>query len=91
MKTTRRLTRLLILAVLTAAAAGCTVLTYTGPSGDRFSRASLGATTAISSLSVETGTNGLRKIEMQGYQNDSNQALGAVTEAAVRAALKGAQ
>lgn len=91
MKTTRRLTHLTLLALSTAAVAGCTVLTYTGPSGERFSRASLGATTAISSLSVETGTNGLRKIEMQGYQNDSNQALGAVTEAAVRAALNGAQ
>ena len=80
-----------LLAVLTAAAAGCTVLTYTGPSGERFSRGSFGSTTAISSLTVETGTNGLRKIEMQGYQSDSNQALGAVTEAVVRAALKGAQ
>lgn len=75
-------------AVLAVAAAGCTVLTYTGPGGEKFSRASLGATTSISSLAVETGTNGIRRIEMQGYRNDSNQALSTVTEAVVRAALQ---
>jgi len=90
-KTTCRFTRFTLLAVLAAALAGCTVLTYTGPSGERFSRSSLGATTAISALKVETGTNGLRRIDMQGYQSDSNQALGTVTEAAVRAAVRGAQ
>ena len=91
MKMTRRITVVTLLTLFTAAVAGCTVLSYTGPSGERFSRTSLGSTTSISSLAVETGTNGLRKIEMQGYQSDSNQALGTVTEAAVRAALKGAQ
>lgn len=90
MKMIRGLTRLLVTALL-CAAAGCTVLTYTSPSGERFTRGSLGATTAISSLAVETGTNGVRRLEMQGYQNDSNQALGSVTEAAVRAALQGAR
>ena len=71
--------------------AGCTMLTYTSPSGEQFSRRSLGSTTAISSLAVETGTNGLRRITLQGYQNDPNQALTTVTEAAVRAAVQGAK
>ena len=70
-------------------ACGCTMLTYQGPNGERFTRSALGSTTAISSLTVETGTNGLRRVEMQGYASDSNQALGTVTEAAVRAALQG--
>jgi hypothetical protein len=69
-------------------ASGCTVLTYTGPNGERFSRSSLGTSLAIASLSVESGTNGLRRVELQGYQNDAAQALGTVTEAAVRAALE---
>src|SRR3954464_4513702 len=67
---------------------GCQVLTYHSPTGERFSRSSLGANTAIASLTVESGTNGLRRVEMQGYQNDSSQALGSVTEAAVRAAIQ---
>jgi hypothetical protein len=67
---------------------GCQVLSYTGPNGEHFSRTALATTTSIASLSVETGTNGIRRVEMQGYQNDSVQALGIVTEAAVRAALQ---
>ena len=66
----------------------CQVLTYTSPSGEQLSRSSLGANTSISSLTVEVGTNGLRRVELHGYQNDSSQALGAVTEAAVRAAIQ---
>ncbi len=67
---------------------GCQSLTYTSPSGERFSRSSLGNATVISALTVESGTNGLRRVELHGYQTDSTQALGTVTEAAVRAALK---
>ncbi len=66
---------------------GCSVLSYTGPAGEHFSRCCLGSKTAIASLSVETGTNGIRRVELQGYQSDANQALGTVTEAAVRAAV----
>jgi len=66
---------------------GCQVLTYRGAQGERLTRASLGGTTAVSSLSVEMSTNGLRRVELKGYQNDGAQALGTVTEAAVRAAL----
>ena len=69
----------------------CQVLTYTGPNGERLSRSSLGANTSISSLAVEVGTNGLQRVELHGYQNDSSQALGAVTEAAVRAAIQSAK
>jgi hypothetical protein len=67
---------------------GCQVLTYSGPNGERFSRRVLGTTTAIASLSVEADTNGVRRVELHGYTNDAAQALGTVTEAAVRAALQ---
>src|SRR4051812_3339383 len=67
---------------------GCQVLTYTSPTGERFSRSSFGANTSIHSLSVESTTNGVRKVHLNGYQNDNSQALGAVTDAAVKAALQ---
>src|SRR5438093_583533 len=67
---------------------GCQVLTYTGPSGERFTRSSLGANTVLSSLALETGTNGVRRVELRGYQNDTAQTLGAITEAAVKAAIQ---
>ncbi len=89
-KARRRRERLVRFAVLTAACLivqGCTMVSYTSPSGERFMRSSFGATTAIAALSVESGTNGVRRVEMHGYTNDANQALGTVTEAAVRAAL----
>ena len=72
-------------------ATGCQVLTYSSPTGERFTRTSFAASTAISSLSVESATNGIRRVELRGYTNDSSQALGAVTEAAVRAAIQGAK
>ena len=51
-------------------------------------RSSFGASTAIAALRVEAGTNGLRSVRLEGYRNECEQALGAVTEAAVRAALR---
>jgi hypothetical protein len=66
----------------------CTVLTYSGPNGERFARSSLGSSVGIDSLEVEADTNGIRRVRMEGYRNDSNQALTTVTEAAVRAALQ---
>jgi len=78
-------------ALLALLCTACQVLTYDGPNGERLSRSSLGANTSISSLAVEVGTNGLRRVELHGYQNDSSQALGAVTEAAVRAAIQSAK
>ena len=82
-------TRVTLVTLLTIVASGCQVLTYRGPSGETFTRSSLGANTSVSSLVVESDANGLRRVEMRGYQNDSNQALGTVTEAAVRAAIAG--
>ena len=84
----RWLKRYTALAGLPLICAACQVLTYTGPNGERFSRSSFATTTSISSLSVETGTNGVRRVQLRGYQNDPTQALGVVTEAAVRAALQ---
>ena len=86
-----QLTQLTLLTLLTFAFCGCQVLTYRGPSGERFTRSSLGANTSVSSLMVETDTNGLRRVELRGYQNDSAQALGTVTEAAVKAAIQSAK
>ena len=45
---------------------GCQVLTYRSPQGERFTRSSLGAQTAIQSLSVEADTNGVRRVQLQG-------------------------
>jgi hypothetical protein len=73
--------------VLVILVTGCQVLTYTGPNGERFMRSSLGANTSIAALSVEADTNGVRRVTMQGYQNESTQALSTVTEAVVRAAI----
>jgi hypothetical protein len=67
---------------------GCQVLTYRSTTGERFTRSSFAAKTTISSLSVESTTNGIRRVELKGYQNDSVQALGVVTEAAVKAAVQ---
>jgi hypothetical protein len=86
--------KLLTLTTLSAAlllTAGCQVLTYSSPHGEHFTRSSLGTKTSIQSLSVDSDTNGVRRVKLEGYQNDSTQALGAVTEAAVRAALQGAK
>jgi hypothetical protein len=85
------LTQLAVLTLLTTALCGCQVLTYRGPSGETFTRSSLGANTSLSSLTVETDTNGLRRVELRGYQNDNTQALGTVTEAAVKAAIQSAK
>ena len=68
---------------------GCQVLTYTAPTGEHFTRSSLGSTTSIHSLAFESSTNGLRRVELRGYKNDSSQALGIITESAVRGAVQG--
>ncbi len=77
------------LLALALAATGCSLLSYTSPSGEHFSRYSFGSKTAIASLNVQADTNGVRRVELQGYQNDANTALSTVTEAAVRAAVGG--
>ena len=91
MKRYIHLTQLTLLTFLTILACGCQVLTYHGPNGERFTRSSLGANTTISALTIETDTNGLHHVELRGYQNDSAQALGTVTEAAVKAAIQSAK
>ncbi len=78
----------LMLAVLVLSGGGCTLVTYTGPNGERFSRGCFGASTGLSALVLETDTNGVRRVELRGYSNDGSQALGIVTEAAVKAAIQ---
>jgi len=82
--------RLIILLALTLLT-GCSTLTYRSPFGETFTRSSLGANASIQSLAIEASTNGLRRVELRGYQSDASQALGAITEAAVRAAINGAK
>ena len=84
-------THVTLAALVAALATGCTVLSYTSPTGEHFTRGSLGANTSISSLAIEAGTNGVRRVELRGYQQDSSQALSAVTEAAVKAAIESAK
>ena len=72
-------------------ATGCQVLTYHAPTGERFTRSTLGTTTSIASLAVEATTTGGRKVELRGYQHDGTQALGTVTQAAVSAAIQSAK
>jgi hypothetical protein len=63
----------------------------TGPNGAHFSRSSFASKTSVQSLSVETGTNGIQRLQLRGYQNDPTQALTTVTEAAVKAAIDSAK
>ena len=74
---------------IAAALCGCQSIAYTSPTGEKFNRVSVGSKLAIGSLSVTPGTNGTRGIELRGYENDSAQAIGTLTEAAVRGALNG--
>jgi hypothetical protein len=83
-----RHTAILSAAATLALTCGCQVLSYTSPQGEKFTRSSLGANTTISSLGIESDTNGVRRVQMQGYQNETTQALSVVTEAAVKAALQ---
>ncbi len=78
---------LVSVAVAALLCAGCTVVRYDGPGGERFSRSAIGTASALTALEVETGTNGVRRISLRGYHSDSANALGTVTEAAVRAAM----
>jgi len=87
----RHVAEMILVILLIFGACGCQVLTYHGPTGERFTRSSLGANTSISSLTIESGTNGVRRVELRGYQNDTAQALGTVTEAAVKAAIQSAK
>jgi len=62
-------------AILAALAlSGCTMMTYTSPTGEHFARNSFGAKTSVSSLSVDATTNGVRRLEFKGYQDDGAQA-----------------
>ena len=79
------------LSLLAATLCGCQMVSYHNASGETFTRSALGVNVTLSSLIVETGTNGVRRVEMRGYQNDTSQTAGIVTEAAVRAAISSAK
>ncbi len=91
MKTCAKLRFLSSLAAVCLATPGCSVLTYSNPNGERFTRCLLGAHLGISSLALESDTNGVRRVELRGYEDDTTQSLGTVTEAAVRAAVQSAK
>ena len=86
----KKFSPLLFLTAFASFLCGCQVLTYTSPTGERFTRGSLGANIAVNSLTLESDRNGVRRVELKGYQSDSAQSLSAVTDAAVRAAIQGA-
>jgi hypothetical protein len=69
---------------------GCHVLQYQSATGERFTRAVLGVNTSLAALVLESDTNGVHRVELRGYASESSQALGTVTEAAVRAAVQSA-
>ena len=46
---------------------GCQALTDSSPTGERFTRSSLGANTSLPSLALEVNTNGLRRVELRRY------------------------
>src|SRR3954464_15977032 len=81
---------LTLLASLSAPAlsTGCTVLSYKSPTGEHFTRSSLGSKTSIAHLTFEADTNGVRKWQLKGYDIDSSQSLCVVTDAAVKAAIR---
>jgi len=86
-KTTAQFTCLTLIVIT----CGCQSMTYVAPNGERFTRVSVAARTSITSILVETGSNGLRRVELRGYRNDSSQTLATVTEAAVRGAVQAAK
>ena len=88
LRTLPRFHALTLLTLLTLSTTACQVLTYTTPTGEHFTRSSLGSTTSLTSLSLVTDTNGLRRVELRGYKNDSSQALGIITESAVKGAIQ---
>jgi len=76
-----------LIALAAMVCAGCQSTSYTSPNGEKFSRIAFGTKTSIAGLTVESGTNGVRRLTLRGYRNDQVEALGVVTDAAVRAAM----
>jgi hypothetical protein len=76
---------------LAAVTTGCQVLTYSSPNGERFTRSTIGNKTSIAHLSVTSSTNGMHKVDLKGYQDDSTEALGVITDAAIKAAISAAK
>lgn len=66
---------------------GCTVTKYESATGEKFSRYAVGNRTSVGEMSVVADTAGVRTFQLKGYSNDQAEVAGAVTEAAVRAAL----
>jgi uncharacterized protein YceK len=68
---------------------GCTVTKWTN-GNESFSRTSFGITSTAQKISVSV-TPTTRTLTVTGYQNNGTESLGAVTEAAVTAAIKSAR
>ena len=74
-------------AILSVVLTGCTVTKWTNGQ-ESFTRTSLGVTSQAQKISVSV-TPTTRTLTVTGYQSNGTEALGAVTEAAVSAAIKG--
>lgn len=81
----------MLITVLALLNTGCISTTFTSPDGMSFKRVAVGNKTTFGNLLLETTTNGVRRIQLKGYSNDQVEALSAVTEAAVRAAVSSAK
>jgi len=67
MKTLKTNGFLLGLLAVCSLTSGCQVLAYTGPNGERFSRSSFCSARSVSSLVVEAGSNGVRRVDWLIY------------------------
>ena len=78
-----------ILMIILLSCSGCTVTKWTN-GNESFTRTSLGVTSQAQKISVSV-TPTTRTLTVTGYQSNGTEALSAVTEAAVSAAIKGAR
>lgn len=69
---------------------GCHTLTYTSPTGERFTRTAFGNNTTIGELIIRPRTNGPPELILKNYANDQVEFAERITRAAVEAALKSA-
>jgi hypothetical protein len=68
--------RLLAIPFLALCVTGCTILSYQSPTGEHFTRSSLGSKTSIAHLTFEANTNGVRKLQLKGYDTRFGPILG---------------
>ena len=79
--------RLVLLAALSCVAfgeAGCTLTTYTDPSGAKFSRLSVLNSQAVGKVEMRAGD---KLLTLEGYNSNQTEMAAAVVSSAIRSAL----